>query len=65
MTDPLAKAGANAPPMIGSGCTQRYDPEYLTPQLGTDFPDAEALWRHLRYAAETAVDLASPGPDKH
>jgi hypothetical protein len=63
MTDPLAKAGANAPPIIGSGCTQRYDPEHLTPQLGTDFPSAKALWKHLRYAAEAAEDPASLGPD--
>lgn len=63
MTDPLAKAGASAPPIIGSGCTQRYDPEHLTPQLGTDFPGAEALWKHLRCAAEATEDLASPGSD--
>ncbi len=48
MTDPLAKAGANAPPVIGSGCTQRYDPDYLGSELGTDFPDADALWKLYR-----------------
>jgi hypothetical protein len=64
MTDPLAKAGATAPPIIGSGCTQRYDPDHLAPELGTDFPGAEALWKHLRSAVEAAEDPAPPGPDK-
>jgi hypothetical protein len=63
MTDPLAKAGATAPPIIGSGCAQRYDPEHLTPELGTDFPGAEALWKHFRCAVEAAEEPASPGMD--
>ena len=52
MTDPLAKAGTSAPPIIGSGCTQRYDPAHLHPALGTDFPGAEALWARLRCVPE-------------
>ena len=63
MTDPLAKASANAPPIIGSGCTQRYDPDHLAPDTGTDFPDAEALWNQLRSAAE-GVGPASPTQDE-
>ncbi|MBA1277135.1 MULTISPECIES: hypothetical protein [Pseudomonadaceae] len=59
MTDPLAKAGASAPPIIGSGCTQRYDPEHLGAELGTDFPGAEALWKQ-RIAAEVAASAAPP-----
>lgn len=59
MTDPLAKGGASAPPIIGSGCTQRYDPEHLGPELGTDFPGAEALWKQ-RTAAEVAAASAPP-----
>ena len=55
MTDPLTKAGASAPPIIGSGCTQRYDPDYLHPSLGTDFPDAEALWELYRREAEAVA----------
>jgi len=48
MSDPLEKAGAKAPPIIGSGCTQRYDLDQIGPELGTDFPGAEALWKdHL------------------
>ena len=58
MIDPLAKAGASAPPIIGSGCTQRYDPEHLSPELGTDFPGAKALWMH-RTAAETAAEASA------
>ncbi|WP_217476496.1 hypothetical protein [Stutzerimonas stutzeri] len=60
MADPLAKAGASAPPVIGAGCTQRYDPAHLGPELGTDFPGAQALW--ARYAAageQPIVDAAA------
>ncbi|MCQ4313141.1 hypothetical protein D7241_19110 [Stutzerimonas sp. VN223-3] len=63
MTDLLKKAGATAPPIIGSGCTQRYDPEHLGPELGTDFPGAEALWKRHQPDAEVAVDdVASTVP---
>lgn len=48
MTDPLSKGTATAPPIIGTGCTQRYDPDYLGPDLGTDFPGADALWKLYR-----------------
>ncbi|UNG19805.1 hypothetical protein [Stutzerimonas zhaodongensis] len=65
MSNPLEKAGAKAPPIIGSGCTQRYDPDQMGPELGTDFPDAEALWkRHLNAldgaAVDTPIDDAEP-----
>ncbi|KJH83437.1 hypothetical protein MCB86_10665 [Pseudomonas sp. KSR10] len=64
MVDPLEKAVANAPPIIGNGCTQRYDPERLGPELGTDFPDAEALWKHHQSAAELTVECTvSTVPD--
>ncbi|HCJ30729.1 MAG TPA: hypothetical protein DHV63_15900 [Pseudomonas sp.] len=64
MTDPLAKAGATAPPIVGSGCTQRYDPEHLDPELGTDFPGAGALWKHYQAASEVTVEsVASRVPD--
>jgi len=62
MTDPLAKAGASAPPIIGSGCAQRYDPEHLGPELGTDFPGAEALWKQ-RTAAEVAASAPPPATE--
>lgn len=64
MNDPLAKASANAPPIIGSGCTRRYDPAHLTAELGTDFPKAETLWKQVRTAAEAAAEKpASTAPD--
>jgi len=62
MNDPLDKAGAKAPPIIGSGCTQRYDPDRLGPALGTDFPGAEALWkRHLAALDSTVEDSIGDG----
>ncbi|HBM11017.1 hypothetical protein CXF92_09630 [Pseudomonas sp. Choline-3u-10] len=65
MSNPLDKAGAKAPPIIGSGCTQRYDPDQMGPELGTDFPDAETLWkRYLNAldgaAGDTPIDDAEP-----
>jgi hypothetical protein len=60
MGNPLDKAGTKAPPIIGSGCTQRYDPDQMGPELGTDFPGAEALWKiHLYVLDGTVVD--NPG----
>ena len=48
IADPFERAAAKAPPIIGGGCTQRYDPEALSSELGTDFPEAEALWAELQ-----------------
>ena len=48
MSDPLARAAAKAPPIIGSGCTQRYDPAALSAETGADFAEAAALWARLR-----------------
>ena len=59
MSDPLAKSSATAPPIIGSGCTQRYDPDHLGPELGTDFPGADALWKLYR----SSLDEADQTPD--
>lgn len=52
MRDPLEKAAAKAPPIIGGGCTQRFDPDSLSAEDGTEFPGAEALWRQLPMADE-------------
>lgn len=52
MRDPLEKAVAKTPPIIGSGCTQRFDPNSLSPEDGTEFPGAEVLWRRTQLAAE-------------
>ncbi len=56
MTDPLDKAGAKAPPIIGSGCSRRYDPEHMGPELGTGFPGAEELWRRYLSQRERGVN---------
>jgi hypothetical protein len=45
MVDPLNKGTATAPPILGEGCVQRYDPDALTAQDGTDFPGAAELWQ--------------------
>jgi len=55
MRDPLEKAVAKTPPIIGSGCTQRFDPDGLGPEDGTEFPGAEALWQSLRKTEEQAL----------
>ncbi|MDR7023240.1 hypothetical protein [Pseudomonas peli] len=48
MTDPLARGTSIAPPVLGEGCTQRYDPEALSPEDGSEFADAAELWRQLQ-----------------
>ncbi|VXC45341.1 conserved hypothetical protein [Pseudomonas sp. 9AZ] len=48
MTDPLARGTSSAPPVLGEGCTQRYDPEALSPEDGSEFTDAAELWRQLQ-----------------
>ncbi len=45
MSDPRDKAAATPPPTLGEGCLSRYDPDELSDEHGTDFPEAEALWR--------------------
>ncbi len=48
MSDPLDKATASPPPVIGEGCLSRYDPEALSAQDGTEFSGAAELWRQLQ-----------------
>ena len=57
MTDPLDKATSSAPSTLGEGCLSRYDPDALSPEDGTDFPDAARLWEQLQPDAETDPDL--------
>lgn len=52
MSDPLDKATSKAPPTLGEGCVRRYDPEALTDEDGTDFPEAAELWRQLQQPQE-------------
>lgn len=47
MTDPLDKATAKAPATLGEGCLSRFDPNELSPEDGTEFPDAAKLWEQL------------------
>jgi len=39
---------ANAPPIVGQGCVQRYDPDALSDEDGTEFAGAEALWQRTQ-----------------
>ncbi|PZP08271.1 MAG: hypothetical protein DI621_10030 [Pseudomonas protegens] len=48
MTNPLDKATSKAPATLGEGCLSRYDPDELSPDDGTDFPDAAQLWEQLQ-----------------
>lgn len=55
MTDPLDRATSTPPPVLGEGCTARYDPQALTEDNGTDFPGAEALWEALQEGRRGSV----------
>ena len=57
MTDPLDKATSSAPATLGEGCLSRYDPHALSPEDGTDFPDAARLWDELQQEVEVNPDL--------
>lgn len=48
MSDPHERGTATAPPIVGEGCTQRYDPQALDPEDGTEFADAAELWHQLQ-----------------
>ena len=52
MSDPLDKATSKAPPTLSEGCLSRYDPDELSPDDGTDFPDAAQLWEELKPETE-------------
>lgn len=48
MNNLLDRGASSAPPVLGEGCTQRYDPQALTAEDGTEFADAAELWRQLQ-----------------
>ena len=52
------KPTASAPPTLGEGCLSRYDPEALSDEDGTDFPDAAELWRQLNPPDAATVPAA-------
>ena len=62
MDDPLERATAKAPPIVGEGCTQRYDPQTLTPEDGATFDGAAELWRQLQ--GEALPSDPEPGAAK-
>ncbi|MDG1583039.1 hypothetical protein [Pseudomonas sp. GOM6] len=39
---------ATPPPTLGEGCVRRYDPDALSENDGTEFPEAAELWRKLQ-----------------
>jgi hypothetical protein len=60
MTDPLARGTSSAPPVLGEGCTQRYDPEALSPEDGSEFADAAELWRQLQQDEQSPTNHEKP-----
>lgn len=54
---PLQHATAQPLPMLGEGCLQRYDPEYLSDQHGADFSAAVLLSQSLfaQYTPESML----------
>ena len=56
MSDPLDKATSSAPATLGEGCLSRYDPDALSPEDGTEFPDAARLWEALQKASSGELE---------
>ncbi|MCO6058283.1 hypothetical protein NG726_16625 [Pseudomonas sp. MOB-449] len=48
MADPRDRAASTPPPTLGEGCVRRYDPDALSEEHGTEFPEAAELWRKLQ-----------------
>ncbi|MGE4408455.1 hypothetical protein [Pseudomonas sp.] len=63
MGDPRERAASKPLPVIGDGCTRRYDPDALTAEHGTAFADAAALWARLQGERERAGPALSDGTD--
>ncbi|WP_137887945.1 hypothetical protein [Pseudomonas sp. 2FE] len=63
MTGPLERATSSPPPTLGEGCVRRYDPEALSDEHGTAFPDAAELWVELTQSPAT-VPEQPPGKPK-
>ncbi|HEX5844166.1 MAG TPA: hypothetical protein VFY62_16955 [Pseudomonas sp.] len=56
MSTPLERGAAKAPPIVGEGCTQRYDPQALSPEDGCEFAEAAELWRQLQQDKQPPTD---------
>ncbi|MBK3868178.1 hypothetical protein GFL09_10820 [Pseudomonas stutzeri] len=63
MSDPFERAAAKSPPIIGSGCTQRYDPAALSPEQGAEFAGAALLWAQLQGDAGQVLRPATVNTD--
>lgn len=61
MNDPLSRAAAHAPRMLGEGCTRRYDPQALSEEDGTEFAEAAALWQQLQSMSEPSPATPDKG----
>ncbi|MBA1272091.1 hypothetical protein G7026_01850 [Pseudomonas azotifigens] len=64
MSTPLDKATSQAPSTIGEGCVRRYDPEELSENHGTEFPEAAQLWQRLQEQAPDGRDTAEKSSGK-
>ncbi len=63
MGDPRERAASKPLPVIGSGCTRRYDPAALTAEHGAAFADAAALWARLQSARKKDEPALTDGTD--
>lgn len=61
MADPRRPGTASPPPMVGEGCTSRYDPQALSEEDGTEFPGAAELWSQLRGDAPVPAIIQPQG----
>lgn len=61
MNDPLSRAAAHAPRMLGEGCTRRYDPQALSEEDGAEFAEAAALWQQLQSMSEPSPATPDKG----
>lgn len=64
---PLEQGAAAALPTVGEGCLQRFDPEALSSDHGTEFPDAQQAWQRYLEAQqiESAQGISASSKKQH
>ncbi|MBO3274962.1 hypothetical protein [Pseudomonas schmalbachii] len=61
MSDPKSPGTATPPPILGEGCTARYDIDALGEEDGTEFPGAAELWQRVQAGSSEEDDQEKPG----
>lgn len=59
---PLEQAAAEPLPTVGEGCLQRYDPDALSSEHGTEFPGAMQAWQNYLLVQNAQLPCGTDAP---